>query len=619
MNVTSIASLFEENIEINEQVRRLLDSPEVTIWYRNIIDETLFVSVGYASLYGYKQSDFITHPKLWIDSVYLEDRIMIESVISQQLKGLPTDIEYRIIRADGEIKWLRDRSTPIFNDEGKVIAIGGSIYDITEYKSAHVHLYNQLKVNEQKIELTETIRLQQGMTFKYKKVSNQFIHTLCDGELLYRLGLVPRDVVGKQLFNFLPTEEAQEKNNYYQRAWNGEENVTYEGEINGISYLAALSPIYRGGEVVEVIGSCIDITDRKKVEHDLLESESKYRLIAENMTDLIILFDLYGNGIYASPSHETILGYSPTYFETKDTKHLIHPEDLPTILYHFEQVIKTKTPSKVELRLLHSNGNWKLFECTGTAVIGENDLVEHIMVVAKDITDKRKAEELLWKSEKLSLVGELAAGVAHEIRNPLTSIKGFIQLFQQGVRKEEYFHVILNEFNRIEDIIKEFLSLAKPQEIRLKPASIPSLVKDITTLLESEAHLKNVEFLLKIEKEIPMIMCDANQIKQVLLNLCKNSIEAIDTKKDGFVTITVRFEDENILLIQVIDNGTGISEDRLKKLGEPFFSNKEKGTGLGLMLCYRIIKEHKGTITFESIENQGTTVNVRLPLVMGET
>lgn len=462
-------------------------------------------------------------------------------------------------------------------------------------------------------ELHETIRLQQGMIYKYKKINDQYIHTLCNGDLLYRIGLIPSQVVGKQLQEFLPDEIAKEKEMYYERAWDGEERITYEIELNGIHYFTALSPIKRGGEVVEVIASCIDITDRKKAEKALLESENKYRLIAENMTDLLILFDVNGKGIYASPSHESVLGYVPEFFEGASTSNLLHPEDFTLAMMKFNEVISRKVPGKMELRLMHANGDWKLFECTGTPVVGENGDVEHIMVVAKDITEKRRAEELLWNSEKLSLVGELAAGVAHEIRNPITAIKGFIQLFQQGLIRDEYFDIILSEFNRIEGIIKEFLSLAKPQESQLNPVNINILLKEVETLISSEAYLKNVEFFIEIDPNIPTIMCDANQIKQVLLNLCKNSMEAMALTRKGLIKITVQIENGD-LCINVIDNGVGISEDRLKRLGEPFYSNKEKGTGLGLMLCFRIIRQHNGSITFKSKENEGTTSQVRIPL-----
>ncbi|WP_338450142.1 PAS domain S-box protein [Niallia oryzisoli] len=466
-------------------------------------------------------------------------------------------------------------------------------------------------LNLAKKEMEDTVRLQQGMIFKVKKINGRFIHTLCDGELMYRLGAIPTQVVGKELHEFLPHESASKKSEYYHRVWDGEELVSYEDRLNGIHYLAHLRPIKRGGEVVEFIGSCVDITDRKQAEEALRESEYKYRLIAENMTDILTLVDHNGMILYASPSFETVLGFPSKHYEGKSSFDKIHPEDKPFVMSQFEQVMRTKSSSQIEYRSLHANGNWILVEGVGTPVIGSNGEVKHVIVVGRDITEKRKAEELLAKSEKLAVVGELAAGVAHEIRNPITSIKGFMQLFQEGMVKEEFFPVIFNEFNRIEEIIREFLTLAKPQDIQLKRADLKTVLNDVETLLNSEAHLQNVQLVQEFGQDIPTIMCDRNQIKQVFINLVKNGIEALPN--GGFVKIQAVKEPENVL-IKVIDNGMGISEERLQRLGEPFFSNKEKGTGLGLMLCFRIIRQHNGTIGFKSKKNQGTTVEVRLPI-----
>jgi PAS domain S-box-containing protein len=459
-------------------------------------------------------------------------------------------------------------------------------------------------------ELAETIRLQQGMIFKYKLVNGRFIHTLCDGELLYRIGLIPAQVVGKQLEDFLPKENALFKLAHYERAWNGEERVTYVSEGNGITYLAALSPVKHCGQVVEVIGSCVDITEQLQMKKELEESQKKYQLIADNMTDIIQIIDLNGKSVYASPSHKTVLGYPPEYFEGKSALEHIHPDEVTNISTMFNQILNTKVPTKSEIRCLHKNGDWKLLESSLTPVTGEQGNVEQLVVVGRDITEKRRAEEQLWKAEKLQLVGELAAGVAHEIRNPITAIKGFIQLFQRGMIKDEYFDVILMEFNRIEDIIKEFLSLAKNQEMKPSVVSIPTLLSEVVTLLESEANLLNIQFLREIKPDVPRIMCDPNQLKQVFINIIKNSYDAIESA--GIIKISVCTE-KDFLVIKIYDNGIGISEERLQRLGEPFYSNKEKGTGLGLMISTRIIKQHNGTITFKSKENQGTTVEVRLP------
>ncbi|WP_161949610.1 EAL domain-containing protein [Bacillus dakarensis] len=462
-----------------------------------------------------------------------------------------------------------------------------------------------------KRELQDTIRLQQGMIFKFKRIDGKFIHTLCDGELLYRFGMIPTQVIGKELEEFLPYENAIEKAASYMSAWKGEEFVTYEDELNGINYLATLRPIKKGGKVIEVIGSCVDITARKKAEKALQESESKYRLIAENMMDIIMLLDRNGMILYASPSLGASLGFPLKSYEREKPFDLIHPQDRQNVLLRFEQVVNTMSSSQMESRFLCADGSWILVEGVATPVVGENGEVEHLIVVGRDITEKRKAEEQLLKAEKLSVVGELAAGVAHEIRNPLTTIKGFIQLFGQGIIKKEYFELLYKEFIQIEEILKEFIGLAKPVEAKINKVNLKTILQDVEKLLESEANLNNVQISQSNIRNLPQVMGDINQIKQVFINIIKNSIEAIPNR--GFVKIQGSIEEEYVL-IKIIDNGVGLSEERIKRLGEPFYSNKEKGTGLGLMLCYRILQQHNGTITVKSKENKGTTVEVRLPI-----
>ncbi|PFP23475.1 hypothetical protein COJ96_24010 [Bacillus sp. AFS073361] len=462
-----------------------------------------------------------------------------------------------------------------------------------------------------KRELQDTVRLQQGMIFKFKKINNRFIHTLCDGELLYRFGMIPSQVIGKSLEEFLPQQSAIEKTSFYNRSWDGEEFVTYEDELNGICYLAHLRPLKKGGEVVEVIGSCIDITARKKAEQALKESECKYRLIADNMTDVIMLLDIHGKILYSSPSLAKIIGDPLKSFVGESSFDLIHPEDKQSVIMEFQQVIDTKTPARMEAHFLTGSGNSVLFEGVGTPVLGKNGEPEYFIVVGRDITEKRITEEQLSKAEKLSIVGQLAAGVAHEVRNPLTSIKGFIKLLEQGSNNKEYFEIIFKEFDQIEGILKEFLTLAKPEEIQLEKVNIPTIFNDVTILLNSEANLRNVEISQEFQPNLPQVLCDRNQIKQVFVNIIKNSIEAIPN--GGYVKIEGSVEDGN-LLMKIIDNGIGINKERIKRLGEPYYSNKEKGTGLGLMLCYKIVRHHNGSIIVKSKESHGTTVEVRLPI-----
>ncbi|MFG6147877.1 EAL domain-containing protein [Halobacillus sp. B23F22_1] len=236
-------------------------------------------------------------------------------------------------------------------------------------------------------ELWETVREQQGMTLKYVKRDGRFIHTLCDGELLYRLGLTPEQVVGRELKEFLPGDLAANKVRYYEEAWNGTDKVTYEAEVNGIHYIASLRPLIKRGCVVEVIGSCVDITERKKVEEALRKNEEKYRFITENISDLIKVVNVNGLVEYASPSHEAVLGFQADMYKGERIFDYIHPEDAERVRYEFNQLLATKQIRRATYRHKHSDGYWVQVDAKGTPVLDENQKITHAVVVARDVTN----------------------------------------------------------------------------------------------------------------------------------------------------------------------------------------------------------------------------------------
>jgi len=251
---------------------------------------------------------------------------------------------------------------------------------------------NRLKLLEESLkiarqELQNTVRQQQGMIFKFIDQNGKFIHTLCDGELLYKMNLTPYQVIGKELSEFLPNSEVETKRPFYQKAWDGEDHVQYEGEINGVWYLASLRSIKKEGKVVEVIGSCVDITERKKMELSLKLSEGKYRVIAENVHDLIKVLDPNGVIQYASPSHEKVLGYSPKVYEGNSTFDWVHPDDFPHFQAQFVIMVSSKTPCDVIFRSKHANGEWINLKAFGTPILDEQGVINHIVVVGHVISE----------------------------------------------------------------------------------------------------------------------------------------------------------------------------------------------------------------------------------------
>ncbi|CKG26950.1 sensory box histidine kinase [Bacillus paranthracis] len=239
------------------------------------------------------------------------------------------------------------------------------------------------------------------------------------------------------------------------------------------------------------------------------------------------------------------------------------------------------------------------------------------MIIVRDITERKKTEELLNKSDTLAAIGQLAAGVAHEVRNPLTVIKGFIQLFQINKEdQEKYFDLMLSEIERIEAILQEFLSIAKTDEISTEKKNIYQIFKNVVSLMNTKAIMTNIQVELYTNSKDIIIECSENQLKQVFINILQNSIEAMPD--GGEISIHIKEIGKDGIIISVIDKGIGIPEERIKRLGEPFYSTKEKGTGIGLMLSYKIIESHQGNISIMSEVGVGTTVTIYLPKIQSK-
>jgi signal transduction histidine kinase len=240
------------------------------------------------------------------------------------------------------------------------------------------------------------------------------------------------------------------------------------------------------------------------------------------------------------------------------------------------------------------------------------------LVSVKDVSEYKQIEQTAFQNDKLAMLGKIAAAIAHEIRNPLTSIRGFIQLlnpYLKEIGKQDYGRIILSEIDRANDIIYEFLNSSKPSAPMKQNVLVAHLLKEMIMLSESEAHMKGCELNCEIFDPELAIAIDVKQIKQVLLNIIKNAMDAIHEVGDGRrgrIDVAARREGK-LALISIRDNGKGMDRTTLSRLFDPFFTTKEAGTGLGLSVSYRIICNHGGTIHVDSQMNEGTEFMIYLP------
>ncbi|WP_150273019.1 ATP-binding protein [Paenibacillus tepidiphilus] len=242
------------------------------------------------------------------------------------------------------------------------------------------------------------------------------------------------------------------------------------------------------------------------------------------------------------------------------------------------------------------------------------------LFTVKEISDFKLIEQTAYQNDSLAMLGKLSASIAHEIRNPLTAIRGFIQLlnpYLHQLGKEEYAKIILAEIDRANDIIHEFLSSSKPSVPQVAMIPISALLKEVVLLAESEALMKGTQINLHPLHEDMMISGDIKQMKQVVLNMIRNAMEAISERVDdlsGRIEIGARREGAEVRIF-ISDNGKGMDICTLDRLFKPFFTTKENGTGLGLSVSDRIIKNHGGCISVSSRLNEGTRFIITLPLI----
>ncbi|WP_027366076.1 PAS domain S-box protein [Desulfotruncus alcoholivorax] len=390
------------------------------------------------------------------------------------------------------------------------------------------------------------------------------------------------------------------------------------------------------GSVTGFRGIVRDITKKRRTQWALINSERNLKervnylnLLIENMNELFYTYDNNARITFINKKSNEITGYSPEKMIGRSLLEFVPDEYKEMVWQGIRSRLDKGEPGSYETPIYHKDGSTRIIKLNTSSIVVDGNITGG-MVLAEDITVRKQAEAVLQNTikelketqnvlrerEKLSIIGQMAAGMAHEIKNPLTAVRGFAQLLAQKCNDNQvlaqYAGIIIEEVDRANKVLSDFLQLARPKPSVLARECVGDLVEETLAIVSPQAFLSNISVNYKPDQDLPQCMIDRNQIKQVLLNLCYNAIEAMPG--GGVIDVEVGYlPKNNEVFINIKDTGCGIPSDQMENLGVPFFSTKATGTGLGLSISYAIVAAHKGRIEVISREGVGTLFRIFLP------
>jgi PAS domain S-box-containing protein len=379
------------------------------------------------------------------------------------------------------------------------------------------------------------------------------------------------------------------------------------------------------GRVVRLQGTLVDVTERDEIEKQLHREQQFVRRLLEYFPDMIAVVDREGRFTYLSERTRDVLGVAPQEYLGRIIGGATHPEDRQYLTKLVQDVLEGRSEhSQIESRVRHADGSWRTLRTAARPMLDEDGRIIGLVASIRDVTELSLAEQKTTQGEKLAAMGQMLAGAAHELNNPLTAILGVSDLLRERATDDatrRQVDLVLQQARRAAAIIQDLLAFSRPAVHGREKLRLDEVLRDV--LREQSAALKKKNIMVKFDPpaEVSLVEGDRRLLSQVFSNLVINAEQSIGSVRDhGAIEISLRHLNESVS-VTVSDDGPGISSENISKIFDPFFTTKRPGggSGLGLTIGLAVAKDHGGTIEVTSTPGAGATFHVFLPVAAGET
>ena len=582
----------------------IVDVEENFIFCNQVAEEIFGVPQG--KLVNRNLEEFVNQETLQ----FIKDQTELRKI------GKKSNYEIIIIRPSGEERQIIVTATPQFNKKGDFIGSFGVIVDVTEHKQIENALFESEERLRSFMDSATDAFLLLDSEFKVIEVNKTALNTI---------GLERQDVINKYYGNFIPDFEESEAFFNYRKVLKTGNPIIMDDYIPHSKFGEVYYnvKIFRVGEGLGIIAT--NITEKKMVENELRRSQEKYRRLIDNLSDTVAELDSEANFVYVSPQSFEIFGFYPEEVIGENALEYIHPSDREIAEEVIAKILNNRKLVDFEYRIKHKKGYYVPIS-TSIRVVEEDEELK-IFSILRDFTEHKRMEEELFEKRKLAALGQMAAGLAHEINTPLANInlttEYLLSLLDKGKPKFKHHLLVIDELNDIKQqanfcvqIVKDLLLFSRKIDIVATSFSAKSFFSEIISFptIGTSIKEKNIDVVLDIHSEM-IIFGDKVLLSQCFQNIINNSIDAFSSLQvNPNIQISLK-EHKKFIEAYIKDNGEGIREEDLTKIFEPFFTTKKvgQGTGLGLSIARGIIEKHNGKIIVNSTLGEGTEVKVILP------